>query len=146
MQPFPHHYSITAKARAEGDVSLEGERLPALLSAPPTEFGGPGDRWSPETLFVAAVADCFVLTFRGIAGLSRFRWSALECHVTGTVARVDRVTQYTALQVQARLKVPPGTNEDQARRLLTKAEETCLVTNSLKVHPQLESIVEFEGA
>jgi uncharacterized OsmC-like protein len=42
--------------------------------------------------------------------------------------------------------VPPGTNEDQARRLLTKAEETCLVTNSLKVHPQLESIVEFEGA
>ena len=146
MQPFPHHYSITAKVRAEGDVSLEGERLPAIPSAPPTEFGGPGDRWSPETLFVAAVADCFVLTFRGIAGLSRFSWSALECHVTGTVERVDRVTQYTALQVQARLTVPPGTNEDQARRLLTKAEETCLVTNSLKVHPQLESIVEFEGA
>ena len=146
MQPFPHHYSITATARAEGDVSLEGERLPPIPSAPPTEFGGPGDRWSPETLLVAAVADCFVLTFRGIAGLSRFSWSALECHVTGTVERVDRVTRYTALQVQARLKVPPGTNQDQARRLLTKAEETCLVTNSLKVHPQLESIVEFEGA
>lgn len=146
MQPFPHHYSITAKAHPEGDVSLEGERLPAIPSAPPTEFGGPGDRWSPETLFVAAVADCFVLTFRGIAGLSRFSWSALECHVTGTVERVDRVTQYTALQVQARLKVPPGTNQDQARRLLTKAEETCLVTNSLKVSPQLESIVEFEDA
>jgi organic hydroperoxide reductase OsmC/OhrA len=89
MQPFPHHYSITATARAEGDVSLEGERLPTIPSAPPTEFGGPGDRWSPETLLVAAVADCFVLTFRGIAGLSRFSWSALECHVTGTVERVE---------------------------------------------------------
>ena len=97
-------------------------------------------------MFVAAVADCFVLTFRGIAGLSRFSWRALECHVTGTVERVDRVTQYTALHVQARLTVPPGANEDQARRLLAKAEEACLVTNSLKVHPQLESIVEFEGA
>jgi len=42
--------------------------------------------------------------------------------------------------------VPLGTNEDQARRLLEKAEETCLVTNSLKVPPQLETIVEFEGA
>jgi hypothetical protein len=31
------------------------------------------------------------------------------------------------------------------RRLLTNAEETCLVTNSLKVHPQLEATVEFEG-
>ena len=146
MQPFPHHYSITAKARVDGNVSLEGERLPAIPSAPPTEFGGPGDRWSPETLLVAAVADCFVLTFRGIAGLSRFSWSALECHVTGTVERVDRVTQYTELQVHARLKVPPGTNEDQARRLLAKAEEACLVTNSLKVHPQLEAMVEFEGS
>ncbi len=37
-------------------------------------------------------------------------------------------------------------NEDQARRLLAKAEETCLVTNSLKVHPQLEAFVEFEGS
>ena len=42
--------------------------------------------------------------------------------------------------------MPPGTNEDQARRLLTKAEETCLVTNSLKVYPQLEATVEFEGS
>ena len=118
MQPFPHHYSVVAKADTQGDVALEGERLPPIPSAPPTEFGGPGDRWSPETLFVAAVADCFVLTFRGIAGLSRFSWVSLECNVTGTVDRVDRVTQFTALEVRARLTVPSGANEEQARRLL----------------------------
>jgi uncharacterized OsmC-like protein len=95
---------------------------------------------------VAAVADCFVLTFRGIAGLSRLPWTSLECGVTGTVDRVDRVTHFTELHVRARLIVPAGTNEDHARRLLVKAEETCLVTNSLKVPPQLETIVEFEGA
>ena len=146
MQPFPHHYSVAASAATQGDVTLAGDRLPAIPSAPPTEFGGPGDRWSPETLFVAAVADCFVLTFRGIAGVSSFSWVSLECHVTGTVDRVDRVTQFTALEVRARLRVPAGAKEDQARRLLVKAEETCLVTNSLKVQPHLESIVEFEDA
>jgi organic hydroperoxide reductase OsmC/OhrA len=144
MQPFPHHYSVVAKTDPQTDVSLEGERLPAIPSAPPTEFGGPGDRWSPETLFIAAVADCFVLTFRGIASLSRFSWVSLECDVTGTVDRVDRVTQFTAFEVRARLKVPPGVNEDQARRLLAKAEDTCLVTNSLKVRPHLESAVEVQ--
>lgn len=144
MQQFPHHYSIVANADTQGDVVLEGERLPSISSAPPTEFGGPGDRWSPETLFVAAVADCFVLTFRGIAGLSRLPWVSLECGVTGTVDRIDRVTRFTALEVQARLRVPPGANEDQARRLLAKAEEACLVTNSLKVRPHLESVVEVE--
>jgi organic hydroperoxide reductase OsmC/OhrA len=146
MQPFPHHYSVVARAAAQGDVTLTGDRLPAIPSAPPTEFGGPGDRWSPETLMVAAVADCFVLTFRGIAGLSRFPWVSLECSVTGTVERVERVTQFTALEVRARLRVPAGANEDQARRLLAKAEETCLVTNSLKLRPHLEAAVEFEGA
>jgi organic hydroperoxide reductase OsmC/OhrA len=144
MQPFPHRYAVTAKAKPEGDVSLEGERLPAIPSAPPAEFGGPGDRWSPETLLVAAVSDCFVLTFRAIAGLSRFPWLSLECDVTGTVDRVDRVTQVTALELQARLRIPAGAKEDQAQRLLAKAEETCLVTNSLKVRPHLKAVVEIE--
>jgi uncharacterized OsmC-like protein len=94
---------------------------------------------------VAAVADCFVLTFRGIAGVSRFPWVALECDVTGTVQRVERVTQFTALEVRARLRVPAGVNEDQAKRLLVKAEETCLVTNSLKVRPHLDAVVEVEA-
>lgn len=144
MQQFPHHYSVVAKADTQGDVALEGARLPSIASAPPTEFGGPGDQWSPETLLVAAVADCFVLTFRGIAGVSRFSWVALECDVTGTVDRVERVTQFTALEIRARLRDPSGANEDQARRLLAKAEETCLVTNSLKVRPHLETVVEME--
>jgi len=48
MQPFPHHYSVVVKADTQGDVGLEGERLPPIPSAPPAEFGGPGDRWSPK--------------------------------------------------------------------------------------------------
>jgi organic hydroperoxide reductase OsmC/OhrA len=122
--------------------SFEGERLSPLPSAPPTEFDGPGDRWSPETLLVAAVADCFVLTFRAIARLSKLPWLSLTCDVVGTVDRVERVTQFTGFIVRARLQVPVGTNEDQVRRLLTKAEETCLVTNSLKAKSHLEAEVE----
>ena len=41
---------------------LEGVRV--IESAPPKEFDGPGDQWSPEQLLTAAVADCFVLNFR----------------------------------------------------------------------------------
>lgn len=142
MQAFPHRYAVAAAASVEGDVTLEGERLPPLRSAPPAEFDGPGDRWSPETLLVAAVADCFVLTFRGIAQISRLPWISLTCDVEGTVDRVERVTQFTGFQVRARLRVPEGTNEAQAHRLLAKAEETCLVTNSLKARSHLEAEVE----
>jgi organic hydroperoxide reductase OsmC/OhrA len=137
MKPFPHHYAVSASATPSGDVALQGERLPRLASAPPAEFDGPGDRWSPETLTVAAVADCFVLTFRAIARLSNLSWIALTCEASGTVDRVDRVTQFTALSVHASLEIPDGANEDQARRVLVRAEEACLITNSLKASCQL---------
>jgi organic hydroperoxide reductase OsmC/OhrA len=143
MQPFPHHYAVHANAALEGDVTLHAERLPSIASATPTEFGGPGDRWSPETLFVAAVADCFILTFRAIAAASKLPWVSLECRVTGTVNRIERVTQFTALEMHARLMMANGGSEEQAHRLLAKAEDTCLVTNSLKVRPHLEAVVEI---
>jgi uncharacterized OsmC-like protein len=76
--------------------------------------------------------------------VSRFSWLSLECSATGTVDRVDRVTQFTALEVRAHLRLPAGANADQARRLLAKAEEACLVTNSLKVRPHLEAVVEID--
>src|SRR5690606_30234776 len=120
----------------------ESDRLESIHSAPPVEFGGPGDRWSPETLLVAAVADCFLLTFRAIANVSKFPWTSLTCEAHGTVDRIERVTQFTALTLRARLRLPPGANEEQARRMVQKAEESCLITNSLKVTPELEIAIE----
>jgi peroxiredoxin-like protein len=146
MQEFPHRFSVAAVANAEGDVALQSDRLPSLASAPPAEFGGPGDQWSPETLLIAALADCFVLTFRAIAHASKLSWLSLRCDVEGTLDRVDRVTQFTGFQVRASLRVPPGTNEEQARRLLARAEQSCLITNSLKGASHLEADIEVGGA
>src|SRR5947207_6979951 len=82
--PFPHVYTVNASATPDSDVELTAARLPFLHSAPPAEFGGPGDRWSPETLLTAAVGDCFLLTFRAVARAAKLPWTALECAVSGT--------------------------------------------------------------
>jgi len=146
MQELPHRYSVAATAGAQGDVALEAQGLPSLTSAPPAEFGGPGDRWSPETLLVAAAADCFILTFRAIARASKLSWISLRCDVEGTLDRIERATQFTGFQVRASLRVPAGSDEERARRLLEKAERSCLITNSLKAASHLEAVVESEGA
>lgn len=146
MEPFPHHYTAAASAGPQGDIAVEAQKLPRLATAAPTEYGGPGDRWSPETLLVAAVADCFVLTFRAIAAVSKLSWISLSCEVTGSLDRVDHVTQFTGFVVRARLEISPDTNRDLAVRMLAKAEQTCLVTNSLKAKCQLEPAVEVAVA
>jgi peroxiredoxin-like protein len=146
MQEYPHHYTVTATAQDTGDVRLAGDQLPALASAPPAEFGGPGDRWSPETLLVAAIADCFVLTFRAIARASKLQWQDLSCSVTGTLERVEKTTKFTEFRISATLRAPARTDQDRARRLLEKAEENCLITNSLSGKVHLDAQVEEAGA
>jgi len=146
MQPFPQHYSVAAHGTAHDEVTLKAAGLPPLLTAPPVEFGGPGDRWSPETLFVAAIADCYILTFRAIASAARLRWISLSCDADSTLDRVDRSTRFTACTLRVRLEVVDGTDEAQARRLLEKAEQACLVTNSLTFAPHLQAEVRFVPA
>ena len=136
---FPHHYSATAAVATEGLVTINGDGIPELKSAPPKEFGGPGDQWSPEDLLVGAVADCFVLSFRAIAGMSKFTWTDLKCEVTGTLDKVERAIQFTELKVKATLTIPADADEARAMKLLEKAEQTCFITNSLKADPHLEA-------
>jgi organic hydroperoxide reductase OsmC/OhrA len=142
MQAFPHAYTVTAVGFADGDVEVSTDRVEGLRSASPAEFGGPGDRWSPETLLVGALGDCLVLTFRAIARASTLRWTSLRCRVTGTLDRIDNVTQFTAFTIHARLDVPAGTDPERARRVLDKAEQNCLVACSLKAPIRLLAAIE----
>jgi organic hydroperoxide reductase OsmC/OhrA len=143
MQAFPHRYRVRGSGRASGDIELAAERLTALHSASPAEFDGPGDRWSPETLLVGAVADCFILTFRAVARSSNLRWTSLDCEVIGTLDRVERITQFTHFDVHARLVVPEGANGEYARHALEKAERHCLISSSLKGSIHLDARVEL---
>jgi organic hydroperoxide reductase OsmC/OhrA len=131
MQPFPHHYVVAARGSTAGEVELNAERLASLHSASPAAFDGPGDRWSPETLLVAAVGDCLILTFRAVARASGVSWTSLECEVNGTLDRVERASRFVAFEIRARLQVPSGTDPERARRTLEKAEQNCLISNSL---------------
>ena len=146
MKDLPHHYSVAASVGAEADVALTAAGIPSLRTASPAEFGGPGDRWSPETLLVGAVADCFILTFRAVARASTLPWTALRCRVTGTLDRIERVTQFTAFELHAELCVPDGTDGTLARRAAEKAERGCLIANSLKapVHLRVEIVNDRE--
>lgn len=84
------------------------------------------------------------LTFRAVARASDLPWTSLDCDVTGTLDRVDRVTYFSGFDVRARLTVPEGVNAELARRALEKAERNCLITSSLKGPVHLDAAVEVE--
>jgi organic hydroperoxide reductase OsmC/OhrA len=141
MHPYPHRYTVEARAGSTGDVEVSAAGLPTLITAPPLEFDGPGDRWSPETLLCAAVADCFLLSFRAIARASKLDWTALECRVEGTLDRVDGKSRFTTIVGHGTLRVPGGTDRERATRLMEKAEQACLISNSLLAERRVEPTV-----
>ena len=146
MQKFPHHYAVAASASADGNVELSSDGLDDIESAAPVEFDGPGGKWSPETLLVAAVADCFVLSFKAVARASKFSWVALRCDVEGVLDRVDNVTRFTEFNLRVVLDIAPGSDEQRAMRLLEKSEQVCLITNSLNAETHLNAELRSSAA
>lgn len=141
MQSFPHHYQVSARAGAQGEVILESPGLAPLASAPPSEFGGPGDRWSPETLLAGAVADCFVLSLRAVAQASSLPWSTVSCRAEGQLDRVERTTRFTGFVLHVELVLPADGDLAKAERVLEKAKTACLISNSLACPVTLEKSV-----
>jgi organic hydroperoxide reductase OsmC/OhrA len=141
MHPYPHLYRASASAAPAGTVTVASPSLPDIATAPPPEFDGPGGVWSPESLLCAAVADCFILTFRSVSRAAHFAWLGLECRVEGTLERVEAQAQFTRYASFAKLIVPKGSDTAKARSLLERAEHSCLISNSLRGTRTLETEV-----
>lgn len=141
MKAYPHVYIAGAHGTGAGTLQVTSADLPTLASGPPPEFDGPGGLWSPETLLVASIADCFILTFRGVSRAARLEWLSLEAHVEGTLERIDGVTRFTRYLTRAVLTVDSTVDHGKARELLERAEKVCLVANSLHGERMLETTV-----
>jgi organic hydroperoxide reductase OsmC/OhrA len=146
MKPLPHVYEVTLSGVSKGYATLTTGGVPALKSAPPKDFDGPGDAWSPEHLLLASVESCFMFTFQAVAQASRFDFLSLELSGSGTVDREDGSTRFTDILLRSRLVLPKGANPERAGRLLEKGKNACLVTASLSVPIRLENEIVVESA
>ena len=138
MKPLPHNYNVHLAGGPSGHAQLSTAGVPELRTAPPADFGGPGDAWSPEHLLLASVQACFLFTLRAIARLSQLEFVALDLDASGVVDRRDGATRFIEIVLRPTLTVAPGTDHQRALRILEKAEKACLVSASLSTTIRLE--------
>ena len=105
----------------------------------PREFDGPGDAWSPETLLLAAVQGCFLLTVRAMAEAAHVPFASLSADTWGTVDRNHGTMRFTEIVVAPTITFPAGTDMAQARRLVERAEQACLITASLSTPVRVDA-------
>jgi len=138
MSSLPHIYCVTTTAGTDTNLRVEARGLPDLEVAAPPQFGGPGDCWSPEQLLVSAVSSCLILSFRALLPASGLKWRTLACETRGELDKVERRLRFTRIETRARLTLAPGEDVEQARSLLTKAKDICLISNSLSAETHLD--------
>jgi peroxiredoxin-like protein len=127
------------------EISWEGGRRTSahidgkqpLEIVPPPEFRGPDPTtWSPEDAFVTAAASCLAVTITGLVERSAFPLHSLEVSAEGVVgARDDGKFGFTAINQTVELETDPG-RENEARAVVERAEDDCLVSVSLALPVQ----------
>jgi peroxiredoxin-like protein len=138
MKPLPHTYRVDLAGGPAGYGHVESDALPHIRIAPPPEYGGPGDAWTPEHLMIAAVDACFLFTFRAVSAAEHVFFEYLELASEGTVDRRDGKTRFTEIVLKPRVMIGPDTDPHQIARLMKKAERACLVTSSLETVVRVE--------
>lgn len=135
---MPHHYEVALAGRSDGYARLSATGLPDLQTAPPADFDGPGDAWSPEHLFLASIETCFLFTLRAVAQASKLEFLEVNVTARGTVDRKDGATRFTQVVLHPRMALPAGVDKDRALRILEKSEKACLISASLAFPVRLE--------
>jgi len=107
------------------------------FSAPP-EFGGESGFWTPEHFLLAAVASCFVATFRAVAGASKLDFQGIEVAIDGLIEKESGGFRFTKVSLKPIAIIYAEQERELTQRLLEKAGRLCLVTRSLSCTVELE--------
>jgi len=146
MKALPHRYDVHLKGGPTGYAHVDSVGRRTLATAPPREFGGPGDAWSPEHLLLASVESCFVFTFRAVARAANLEFLNINIHAEGIVDRQIGVTKFTEIVLRPRLTFARGVDRAKVAAVVSKAQKECLVSATLTVPVQVEAEIAEDAA
>lgn len=131
IESHDYQIEIVSTGVRSGVVESEEDRLPSLYLASPPEFGGPEGVWSPEHLFVAAVAACLMTTFRAIAELSKLEIVEYTDEAVGHLQRgEDRLYRIDRITLKPKVVISNHDDLEKTQEMLRKAERSCLISRS----------------
>lgn len=135
-----HDYPVRLRwIQGKRGAATSPDVLPELPVAAPPEFGGPPRMWSPEHLFVASVASCFMTTFLTIADLSKMEILDLDIEASGRLERQeDGGYGITEVVLRPRVALADEREREKALRIAAKSEERCLVSRSIRSAVRVE--------
>lgn len=125
-----------------GSLSVEGKV--AIRTGVPSDESGEGPYHSPEDLFVASAAICYMNGFVEFSKKMRIEFNSFECDAVGFLERVGRSFEVTKIEMKTKVAIGSEGIRKRIDRALELAAKYCFIANSMKCPTTHETDVVVE--
>ncbi len=144
MKQYPMPFQVIAESsqgiQSTWKASTTDYSRQIVMAIPP-EFDGPGGGFSPEDIYALALQNCFIATFKVFAEKSRLAYAQLQAEATLEVDRNEKGAPWMA-RFHLKVKLNGVEQKDNAKRLLEKTSQSCMILNSVNTVKSFEFEVE----
>lgn len=137
-------YGVSLRHEGGRHARVESEGRVPIEVGPPAGFPGSDEgRWSPEHLYLSALASCMMLSFLAHAEHADVAVEEYTSAIEGTIRRRADDSRYAFTVIQVRPRVVVGRGQiETMRALLPKVERDCFISASTRA----EVLVSWELA
>lgn len=148
-----HHYEIdvdwrgnrgegTSGYRSYGrDVVVRADGKPDLAGSADVPFRGSADRWNPEELLLAALAQCHLLSYLHSAVRHGIVVVDYSDSATGTMEQVGDGGRFTSVTLHPRVAITDPAQRELAQQIHAEASANCFIAASVSFPVLHEPVV-----
>ena len=122
------------------DVTVTAEGRPDLLGSADKAFRGDPERWNPEDLLVASLAQCHLLSFLHIAVNHGVVVTAYRDDASGTMEQRGIGGRFTEVVLRPQVELADPEHEPLLPQLHEEAHEACFVASSVAFPVRVEPV------
>lgn len=111
------------------------------VATPPQFPKGMEGIWSPEHLFTASIASCFMTTFLAVAENSKLNFKSFDCKSIGKLEYSNGKPLMTEVYLEPTVILNDESDRDKALKVLNKSEANCLISNSVKCRITMNPVI-----
>jgi len=142
-----HTYNLHLKWSEGRTGQFSSTEVPDLTVATPPQFPkGVAGVWSPEHMIVGAVSSCLMTTFLAIAENSNLQYSSFDCSAEGKLEKIDGKFMISQITLKPVVVIKQEKDSERAYRIVEKAENACLISNSVRSKINLETKIIVENS
>ena len=112
------------------DLLISAEGNPPIEGSADTPFRGTAERWNPEELLLAALAQCHMLSYLHVAVKNGIVVTAYEDDAVGTLRQVGEGGNFTSVTLRPVVTISAG-DPELADRIHAEASELCFIASSV---------------